>query len=457
MTTGIARSGTPRVAGPKLASMTNDRSDHGCVSPARGSVGLLRRLWAAAFACLLAISWRLWVPQWLATSPAPLGVDFPAVPLLALSPQGISLVEPLALLFTAGSLLWIAVSGSACWRPIALVLACLTLLLVANQHRLQPWAYQGWLYALVLTVFGNTLAARRWLTALAISVYGYSALGKFDVQFVRSVGADLLGTIMPWLDLAPGRPLSGALVAAVLVLPALELVIAALLAWPGSRRLGGWAAMLMHSLLIILLGPLGLDHSGAVLAWNVYLAIQAWVLFARPDQGDTAAAADLSPQLPAAIAAVVRPLASAILLAALLLPLGERLPRGAPYGYWDHWLSWSLYSPHTSRVQLQVHTAALESLPAAARRQTAASDDSDLWHDVRIDDWSLAELSVPIYPQARFQLGVARALGRQLDDPRAIRAILRSASDRRSGRRTEIWLLGLNDLQRQANQHWFLP
>ena len=58
-------------------------------------------------------------------------------------------------------------------------------------------------------------------------------------------------------------------------------------------------------------------------------------------------------------------------VAALVLPLSERS------GYWDHWLSWALYSPHNSRAEIQIHQSAVDQLPQIAATYLMPDDDAD--------------------------------------------------------------------------------
>src|SRR5690606_19491010 len=113
------------------------------------------------------------------------------------------------------------------------------------------------------------VSARRLLIALTLSIYTYSALGKFDQQFLHTVGPDLVAALLPWLERG-AEPGGGVLSTAAVALPCAELGLAAMLALPRTRRLAGVAAIAMHSLLVLALGPLGLGHSYAVLAWNVF-------------------------------------------------------------------------------------------------------------------------------------------------------------------------------------------
>lgn len=353
------------------------------------------------------------------------------------------------------------------WRPMVLIAVSFAALFISNQHRLQPWAYQSWLYAIV---FAGVMprSVRGYVTLLTISIYTYSALGKFDQQFLKTVGPGMIGTLLRLVGIEGGDGANERLrwwtESAVYLLPTAELAIAGMLVFSRTRRVGAVAAIAMHVSLVVILGPLGLGHSAAVLAWNLFLAVQAWMLFFRADSSilfnDCGDVADAVSRPPAA-----RVAAGGVAIAALLLPMLERRPSGEVYGYWDHWLSWSLYSPHTSRVEIQVHETAMSSLPDVVEKFARAGEEDDGWVTILIDRWSLAELSVPVYPQARFQLGLAHEIALQLDSRKdggvsrrgAIRIKIRGVADRRSGKREEVWAMGAGGIAKQRDRFWLLP
>lgn len=239
------------------------------------------------------------------------------------------------------------------------------------------------------------------------------------------------------------------------MLPAIELLIGVLILIPRTRFWAGWGAVAMHSLLVVSLGPWGLKQSLAVILWNLMLAWQAiWLLVRHPRLASAGQPED--DRMSGAGDRWLRQFALAVVSGAIIMPLGERLPAGATFGYWDHWPSWALYSPHTSRTDIEIHRSALPLLPSAAREVARAIDGESGWMELPLDRWSLAEFAAPVYPQARFQLGVASSLSLGLPDD-AIRAKVRSSADRLSGRRNEKWL-GNGTAIRQATQgYWLLP
>lgn len=438
-------------------------------APSRPDLATLRRVWASAMAVLIAVSWRLWVPRPEDSLASGATIAFPAISLIGLPPGLAWLIDALAFLCVMACLVAIAVRPQVGPWPTLLLGIGLTALFITNQHRLQPWAYQAWLYCWAFTAWSTGLPARRALLAITASIYAYSALGKFDQQFLHTVGPGFVSVWMPWWQPPAAEQSLGLVAWAVLALPAIELAIAGSLLVPGLRRAAGVAAVSMHAVLLLTLGPLGMNQSRGVLVWNLYLGFQAWWLFVReagvrgfqsdPPLGSVAETPGVprdTPGTPATLSSLVRYPALAVIALALVLPWGERFPRGKSYGYWDHWLSWSLYSPHTSRAELQIHHTALASLPPIATRFARVTADDDGWVTLQIGPWSLAELGVPIYPQARFQLGVAQRIGERVP-PGAVRVRIRTTSDRFTGQRDEILLLGQRELAEHAANYWFLP
>lgn len=166
----------------------------------------------------------------------------------------------------------------------------------------------------------------------------------------------------------------------------------------------------MHATLIFVLGPWALDHSHGVLIWNLLLIVQAYVLMIKPEWSERLNEQDRD-QLDSESSKSNRVgswIVCGVVLSALVAPLLER------FGYWDHWTSWSLYSPHTSRVEIELHRSAVDTLPSSLRTFVEEDDNGDGWRKLAIERWSLGSRGVPIYPQARYQLALAEQIATQL-------------------------------------------
>lgn len=319
------------------------------------------------------------------------------------------------------------VKRRAAWCIAGLGLASL---IVIDQHRMQPWAYQSLAYAGIFSAL-RWAEGRRWVTAITVSIYAYSAAGKMDFQFAHTVGVDLVNVVTSPFG---GLPEASAFKTALL-LPIGELFVATLIAWPATRRIGGLLAMVMHGMLIVVLGPWMLDHSWGVLCWNAVLATQSAILFVMQPVSGTSPDSSGWSRMGVAVRLARWPLRVALLIM-LLAPLTER------HGYWDHWTSWALYSPHNSRADIQIHESAFDRLPSSLRRYLRRDGMSDRWYDLDVDTWSLERRWVPVYPQARYQLAVAKRLTERFELGPGIRVRVKGVADRWTGRRVSQDLIG---------------
>ncbi|MEM9644039.1 MAG: hypothetical protein AAF989_03505 [Planctomycetota bacterium] len=402
----------------------------------------LRWLWSVGPWILMAATWRLWIPAAAAEYPMvswPSGLDEFA--------RGIGMMATLVVLVSLTVLMFgqirrgRSVVNQRWWWGVAIGFS---LGFLVDQHRLQPWAYQAAMYAIIFACMNST-TSRRWLVPLAASVYIYSAAGKLDFLFAHTVGQDFLTTLL--------RPFGGFSDAwdaddrakIALLLPVGELIIGIGLFARRTRPIAGMVAMGMHLTLIGILGPWALNHSWGVLLWNVVLLVQAWLLFVR-------SRASLSDSVVAKRNDVSSPNADSrqgmvrwfvprcVVIVAIVMPLFERA------GYWDHWLSWSLYSPHASRVDVEFFRDDVAKLPVSVRSCVEEDVDGDGWQRLPLSAWSLRSRHVPVYPQARYQVALTRKLGLEHGVDSGVRVIVRSVSDRWTGERQETWIKGLRNL-----------
>lgn len=407
---------------------------------------------------LIAVTWPLW---WG-------GSEFPAIPVAERLDQVPLLVDRagcVALLFGL-TVLVIGNQRASKWGWLS-VLASGILLALLDQHRWQPWFYQLLLFSAIFSL-GSPKTIARCLTWLTISIYFFSALGKLDAEFLHTVGQQFWQQMLQWVGQvrAAGEPWRELPIALIATLSAAEMLLAAGLAWPTTRRIAGSLAILFHLGLMLLLGPLGLDHSAGVVCWNLQFAGQALCLFVllparratnRSEDAEKRAGKRWKDRLAITIASL-----------AIALPWGERI------GLWDHWTSWALYAPHSSRAEVWIAYTEVDALPASLQQvidqersarqpsltpssqdeQRAWDDMSALWLRVPIEHWSLAETRAPIYPQARFQLGVARSLAARIDSEFKVKCIVRSAAARWDGQRLSREYQGRSSIDSAARYYW---
>jgi len=118
------------------------------------------------------------------------------------------------------------------------------------------------------------------------------------------------------------------------------------------------------------------------------------------------------------------------------------LPALEPFGVCDHWLAWAVYSPRSEQTEFLAwdEGSATDTAFVAARRRD-------------VSGWSLSQLGVPLLPQHRFHVGLARALSRQT--PTAV--ILWRPPSRWTGRRPEpaFELVEPADLEQHSRSRWW--
>lgn len=400
--------------------------------PAAATLNPAARWLALAGLALIGATW----PLWTGTS------SFPQVPLLsALRPTPLLVDWTLLAGLIAA---WIVVL----WRPApqrvgraALLVAATTLglLILLNQHRLQPWAWQFLIVALLIgsATPAVALAGWRWL---AVSIYFWSALSKLDVTFFHSHGPFLLEGLFRalgssnalglWSETARSR-----LAAAI---PLSELTVALMLAVPQTRLFGLVAAIAMHLVLLLALGPFGHDHQAGVLLWNLFFIGQNLLLFARP----------------AIPCPARRDQSAGSRLAWLAACVAIALPALEPFGGWDHWPGWAVYASRPERVYVSVAEADADRLPDHLQPWLEPAGPFEPWRQLRIDRWSLSAVGAPIYPQDRFAVGAALAVATGTGRP-DVRIAWDSAADRFTGMRTSQVLTGTEAVEAFARRYRF--
>jgi hypothetical protein len=407
------------------------------VSPSRAV--LLRRAWAAFGLILMAATWRLWTPQHV----------FPQVPFFqwtAALPAGCQWVGAGAMLLGLAGALVGQRQGTLAAVALWLFAAAATGMMLLDQERLQPWAYQFLIVAVVMAL-ADARAACALLRLFTISFYFYSALTKFDASFLHTLGQQFLSALAGVF----GASLDGWSdfwrLAAALVFPMGEASVALGLCFARSRRWALAGAVLLHVLLLVILGPWGLHHKPGVLVWNLYFIVQDVLLFGTPAFLKMVQPAGDKQPSPAG---KVSWLAQAITAAAICLPLLGSTT------WFDIWPSWGLYASCAERVTLLIHRRGMEQLPDALQTFAETPEDpDDPWLTLRLDRWSLDALGAPIYPQNRFQLGVVEAVIVRYQLGHRARVVRFDLAERWTGIRSHQVLAGLPQVIAAGDEYFF--
>lgn len=396
---------------------------------------------ALAALVLIGTTWPLWtghhefpsVPWFSSLTRVPLAVDAGALAFLISGLFGLLVAPP------AGTLGLGQHWGR--WLLGSIGLGGLVLLLL-NQHRLQPWMYQfSWLWLIfAVAPRDRVLPLWRWVV---IGIYFWSAVSKFDVTFSTTIGAQLIQGLWGAVGLAARDMPATTAAQWAWIFPTGELLAAAALVSRRTWRVGLVVSLFMHGSLLILLGPWAQEQEPGVLLWNLFFMGQNLLLFTAkrervgviPDENE-----DAEP--------TGGRWAECVLLGAfLLLPaldLGDRL---------DHWPAWSVYAPGAERVTLVLDPGGAEKLPVEARQFVGEPSWTDETQMVRTDLWSLGTLSVPIYPQGRFRAGVAVAVVERYGLDAEARLVVDTRADRLTGKRDRTEFRGRAAIERHARSY----
>ena len=408
----------------------------------------LQRWTAINSLALIAVTYRLWIPQTV----------FPQVPAFATLCTAPAWCDCICLGVLLVGLLFLSMGHkgycNTCGGPMVFV--SLLALFCLDQHRFQPWAYQLWIFTAVWLCCGIHLRLF-WMRGLIVSIYFYSAIGKFDYEFLHTVGQQMLGALMMQFGQDPVSIPDWLRLSLVATFPLAELAVAAGLSWSKSRRIAGWLAICLHMTLIVILGPLGLNHRLGVLLWNLSFAVQVYLLFVVKQQSinkDALCEQVIAPKSINRLQSFLQACCFVMMSTVIVLPITER------FGIWDHWPSWALYAPHSSRVYVEVSGQSLHRLPVDLvalikhPRPMPEIEDMPDWVSIPIDAWSLQTLDTPIYPQARFQLGVARQIASEVNSDFQVRVTLLGSAGRFDGlRQREVFEERLL-LERAGANYW---
>ena len=323
------------------------------------------------------------------------------------------------------------------WKTALIAALLLSLWMVLeDQFRLQPWMYQFLLmgFALAACPPGRASTLCRWFV---IAQYLHSGLSKLDHEFMYGMGRSFLVQGTKLLGLEPPNWTAPRTTLILFAMPCWELGVAVALAFR-ARRLGLLGAVVLHAALIMILGPWGMNHSANVVIWNDALLAQVVFLFG----GSPRRAGERPPE--GRVRRLPSVLATAVILAAVVLPLGERS------GYWDTWPSFALYSSSNERTTVELSGdnpffpfPVLWNGPGLAQT-----------NNVDLRTWSLRERRVPVYPSARALNGVAEALGSRYLGQRTLWVAHEGHADRRTGERQRLDLTGLDAVRRHGDTFW---
>ena len=323
---------------------------------------------------------------------------FPQVPLVVELPPVIDQLATVCLMMACTVIVSLPVRDRSQFLTSARVtsLVCSVMLVSSNQHRLQSWHWLMMLnlaWLIVLPRKDLLLAMRHTVAA----VYVCSALSRISLTPEQGISGIIVRQLLELVGQS-GWEMADASIAKLCHLMTLgEFLIGLLLVAPKTQRWGALGAILLHSSLLLALGPLGLNHHVGVLLWNLCFLCLVPILFPIRHAAEN-------------LDAAYAPRRTVVLLATWLFPLSGLL------GVADNWPSWQLYSSRPETWILSVHEADRKLLPDTVQSFIAEPAPLSEWCVIKLDRWSLEHTRSPMYPEDRFQRAVIESLLAQVPE-----------------------------------------
>jgi hypothetical protein len=347
-------------------------------SPPGGRILWTRLVVAAGFFVAIFLSEHLWLTS----------RNYPLMPVLPGLPQ-IPYPFDYACLAVMGALLVAIASASKPKIYITAFLALVLVLALLDQLRWQPWAYQYAIMLATLAVFywkggryEDETATLNICRLIIASIYFYSGLQKLNSTFAAHIFPELFG----------GWPLLNSIAPTLAKLPPImEASIGVGLLTRKLRNFAVVAAILMHLFILMEYGPFGYNHNTVVWPWNFAMIAFDLILFWKTDFSF----GDVPWKNPFAFQKVV-------LLLVLILPALSF------FGWWDSYLSWSLYSGNVDAANIFCSDDVAAQLPEHLRKYVTHLPNSN--NRLTIGDWTMGELNIPGYPESR----IYRRLGAEM-------------------------------------------
>ncbi|HWL10468.1 MAG TPA: MauE/DoxX family redox-associated membrane protein [Planctomicrobium sp.] len=388
---------------------------------------LLRALLGVFFLLLVGVTYPLWfVTPLAATSP-----QIPWFPFLTGLP---GLRDPFMTGITAyGALLFIKGAGGHESRleervSIGCFTIGLSLLVLLDQHRLQPWVTQFLIFGFFLMVARGSEFLRGWRWIVA-SIYIWSAISKCDATFLTHQGQLFLNGLLDPLGVNRVFWTPEFNQRLAMLFPAGELLTGVLLLIPQTRRWGLWVSIALHAVLIWILA-FGLKHEWAVLVWNLFFILQNLIIYKTTPIPET----ELAPKV------------TVFAMVAVFYPALEL------FGYCDHWPAWGVYCARPAQVRFYIEESAKESVPEHLKKFLGSPAPLDERYPLSLDAWSFATRYCPIYPQERYRLALGLAMLKGSVPDEAVTVEIRSTPNRWTGERQSTQLEGITALEKACNQ-----
>jgi hypothetical protein len=253
------------------------------------------------------------------------------------------------------------------------ILACLL-----DYTRWQPWQFQylSMLFVCIIC-FNDFKKATQWIALIMASIYIFSGLHKLNYHFLQNMWSQTI--LKDFLGLNQNTIIQLKLTKIGYALPIVETLAGFGLLSKFWQKKAAKVLIIMHLILLIILGPLGLNYNQIVWPWNLAMIVFVYHLFIKNKTPIANFNLLLSPRL------------YIIALLWLVMPIFSF------WNKWPHYLSNDLYSGKALGMQIIIKDKEIEKHPLAIYANTINNEDSII--TVSIQNWAMSELKTPQFPE----------------------------------------------------------
>ena len=287
----------------------------------------------------------------------------------------------------------------------AVSLASLVILLVKPQQRLvmiillvselcsvlmdytrwQPWEYQYLFILFIFLINKEDRNIKALVAFLLVALYTYSGLHKLNTGFLLQIWDNMI--LRSLFHMSHSIRGTSPVYYGGYILGSLELCCGLALLFKKTQRTVACLLIVMHLFNLLWLGPLGANYNIIVWPWNIAMAILLYILF-------------ISDKV-----TLFKPVFARLNIV-VFIAWGV-LPALNIFGYWDHYLSGSLYSGKLPLMGICTN---------GAKEFKPFLSDTDKYQFcagkpyIKLQSWAMKELNVPPYPQERIYYKIAGAI-----------------------------------------------
>lgn len=240
--------------------------------------------------------------------------------------------------------------------------------------RWQPWEFMYLcMFLVVITNFSKPKNIIFLFHLLFVATYLFGGLHKLNRDFLTSAWISMI--LKDFLGLSMEVILKYKLFFVGLVVPIIEILLAACLFFFKSKKKISYLIIAMHVIILIIIGPFGLDYNLVIWPWNLAIIFILFIIYAFPIEN------------------IQRKM---ILNNSYWLILWFLMPILSFFGYWYYTFSFRLFSGKADQLYICVINRNKDLEPYLEAKK------SKLWGDkpyVIVQNWAMSEIKSGPFPE----------------------------------------------------------